>query len=102
LVHQRADGRCVRLPRIAKRRHGPARYYLSAQESSRLLLGDERSARQDLTTTPHAMLTLTTKDFEQARARIEKHIKRTPLFTSRQLSEATGYDMRLKAELFQR
>jgi len=48
------------------------------------------------------MLTLTTKDFEQARARIDKHIKRTPLLTSRQLSEATGYDIRLKAELFQR
>ena len=48
------------------------------------------------------MLTLTTKDFEQARARIDKHIKRTPLLTSRQLSEATGFDIRLKAELFQR
>ena len=48
------------------------------------------------------MLTLETKDFEAARGRIEKHIKRTPLLTSRQLSEATGFDIRLKAELFQR
>src|SRR5260221_12760483 len=48
------------------------------------------------------MLTLTLKDFEDARARIAEHIKRTPLLTSRQLSEATGYDMRLKAENFQR
>src|SRR5690348_11518027 len=48
------------------------------------------------------MLTLTTKDFVETRERIAPHIKRTPLLTSRQLSEATGYDIRLKAELFQR
>lgn len=30
------------------------------------------------------------------------HVKHTPLVTSRVLSEATGYDVRLKAELFQR
>src|SRR3954469_11320468 len=48
------------------------------------------------------MLNLTLKDFEDARARIAAHIKRTPLLTSRQLSEITGYDVRLKAENFQR
>ncbi len=48
------------------------------------------------------MLTLTTKDFEAARARIDANIKRTPLLTSRQLSERTGFDIRLKAEMFQR
>ena len=48
------------------------------------------------------MLTLTVKDFEEARARIAPHIKRTPLLTSRQLSELTGFDVRLKAECFQR
>jgi threonine dehydratase len=48
------------------------------------------------------MVTLTRKDFEDARARIAQHIKRTPLLTSRQLSELTGYDIRLKAEMFQR
>ena len=48
------------------------------------------------------MLTLTRRDFEEARARIAPHIKHTPLLTSRQLSEATGYDVRLKAEMFQR
>ncbi|HUJ13886.1 MAG TPA: threonine ammonia-lyase [Thermoanaerobaculia bacterium] len=48
------------------------------------------------------MFTLTNEDFKQARARIASHIKHTPLLTSRQLSEATGYDVRLKAELFQR
>ena len=48
------------------------------------------------------MVTLTRKDFEDARARIAPHIKRTPLLTSRQLNELTGYDIRLKAEMFQR
>jgi threonine dehydratase len=46
--------------------------------------------------------TLGVQDFEAARARIAPHIKRTPLLSSRQLSELTGFDARLKAELFQR
>ncbi len=41
-------------------------------------------------------------DFREVRARIALHIKRTPLLTSRQLSDRTGLDVRLKAELFQR
>lgn len=45
---------------------------------------------------------LSLRDFEEVRARIAPHIKHTPLLTSRQLSEATGFDARLKAELFQR
>ena len=48
------------------------------------------------------MLTLTLKDFEETRDRIAPHIKHTPLLTSRQLSELTGFDVRLKAECFQR
>jgi threonine dehydratase len=48
------------------------------------------------------MFTLTLDDFKEVRARIAPHIKHTPLLTSRQLSELTGYDVRLKAELFQR
>ncbi len=48
------------------------------------------------------MFTLTLRDFEDARARIAEHIKHTPLLTSRQLSDITGFDVRLKAELFQR
>lgn len=52
-----------------------------------------------MTTTP---LTLTLRDFVEARERIAAHIRRTPLLTSRQLSERTGFDIRLKAELFQR
>ncbi len=47
-------------------------------------------------------LTLTLEDFEAARANVAPHIHRTPLLTSRSLSEATGFDVRLKAELFQR
>jgi len=48
------------------------------------------------------MFALQLKDFEDARARIAPHIKRTPLLTSRQLSERTGFDIRMKAEMFQR
>ena len=48
------------------------------------------------------MFTLSLKDFEEVRARIAPHIKHTPLLTSRQLSERTGLDVRLKAEIFQR
>src|ERR1043166_4943257 len=48
------------------------------------------------------MLSLSLSDFEEVRSRIAPHIKRTPLLTSRQLSEQTGFDVRLKAECFQR
>ena len=48
------------------------------------------------------MFELTRADFEHVRERIAPHIKRTPLLTSRQLSERSGFDVRLKAELFQR
>jgi len=48
------------------------------------------------------VLALTLDDFKAARKRIAPHIKHTPLLTSQQLSERTGYDIRLKAELFQR
>jgi threonine dehydratase len=55
-----------------------------------------------VTHTSSTMFTLTLRDFEDVRARIGQHIKRTPLLTSRQLDEATGYETRLKAEMFQR
>ena len=48
------------------------------------------------------MFSLTLKDFEEARERIDAYIYRTPLISSRQLSDITGSDTRLKAELFQR
>jgi len=40
--------------------------------------------------------------FEDARARMAPHVHHTPLLTSRMLSDATGFDARFKAELFQR
>ena len=47
-------------------------------------------------------LTLTRADFERARENVAPHVYHTPLLTSRSLSEATGFDIRLKAEMFQR
>jgi threonine dehydratase len=40
--------------------------------------------------------------FEAAFARVAPHTHRTPLLTSRTLSDLSGYDVRLKAEIFQR
>jgi threonine dehydratase len=48
------------------------------------------------------MFTLSTADFEAARSRIAEHIKWTPLLSSQQLSDLTGYEVMLKAENFQR
>jgi threonine dehydratase len=48
------------------------------------------------------LFTLELNDFREVRERIAPHIKHTPLLTSRQLSELSGYEVRLKAEMFQR
>jgi len=40
--------------------------------------------------------------FRQARQRVSAHAYHTPMLTSRLLSERTGYEVRLKAEMFQR
>jgi threonine dehydratase len=40
--------------------------------------------------------------FREAQARVAPHLHRTPLLTSRSLDEATGFEVRLKAELLQR
>jgi threonine dehydratase len=40
--------------------------------------------------------------FRAAHAKVSPHIHRTPLLRSRMLNEATGFDVRLKAEMFQR
>jgi threonine dehydratase len=45
---------------------------------------------------------LTKSDFEEARARMGEYVYHTPLLTSRLLSEQTGFEVRLKAEMFQR
>jgi threonine dehydratase len=48
------------------------------------------------------VLTLSLRDFQDARRRIASHVKRTPLLASRQLNEIAGHNIRLKAEMFQR
>ena len=48
------------------------------------------------------MLPFPRSAFEEARARMGDFVAHTPLLTSRLLSERTGFDVRLKAELFQR
>ena len=53
-------------------------------------------------TDPAKQFALTLDDFRTVRARIAPHIKHTPLLTSRQLSELSGYEVRVKAEMFQR
>ena len=47
-------------------------------------------------------LHLTREDFVEAYRHVAPHVYRTPLLTSRTLSEQTGFDVRLKAELFQK
>lgn len=47
-------------------------------------------------------ITISPTDFEQARARVSAHAYHTPLLTSRLLGERTGFEVRLKAEIFQR
>jgi threonine dehydratase len=44
----------------------------------------------------------TTPDSRAALPLVAPHVHRTPLLTSRTLSDETGFDVRLKAELFQR
>jgi threonine dehydratase len=47
-------------------------------------------------------LPISRDEFEAARRRVSPHIHHTPLLTSRMLRERTGFDVRLKAEMFQR
>jgi threonine dehydratase len=48
------------------------------------------------------MIPLTRADFDRARAIVAPNIYKTPLLTSRILSERSGFDVRLKAEIFQK
>jgi threonine dehydratase len=48
------------------------------------------------------MLPFTKADFEAARARMGEFVYHTPLLTSRLLSDRSGFDVRVKAEMFQR
>jgi threonine dehydratase len=45
---------------------------------------------------------LTRADFEAARRVVAPHVYKTPILTSRILSERTGFEVRLKAEIFQK
>ena len=49
-----------------------------------------------------ATLPLGLEVFEAAYRHVAPHTHRTPLLTSRMLSERTGFNVRLKAEMFQR
>jgi threonine dehydratase len=51
---------------------------------------------------PAPALPFARAEFEAARERMGDRVYRTPLLTSRLLSERTGFDVRLKAEMFQR
>src|SRR3979490_1321595 len=48
------------------------------------------------------MIPLGRADFDRARAIVAPNIYKTPLLTSRILSERSGFDIRLKAEMFQK
>ncbi|HEY6328223.1 MAG TPA: threonine ammonia-lyase [Blastocatellia bacterium] len=48
------------------------------------------------------MIDLHPSVFQEARSHVRPHIRHTPLLTSRVLSERTGFDIRLKAEMFQK
>ena len=48
------------------------------------------------------MINLSPEVFQEAKARVAPHVYHTPLLTSRLLSEQSGFDIRLKAEIFQR
>ncbi len=48
------------------------------------------------------MQPVTTQEFLEARARMGAHVHHTPLLSSSILSDRTGFDVRVKAELFQR
>jgi threonine dehydratase len=49
-----------------------------------------------------AFTALTRSDFERARSIVAPNIYKTPVLTSRILSERSGFDVRLKAEIFQK
>ncbi len=47
-------------------------------------------------------ISISQTDFDAARARVSAHAYHTPLLKSRLLTERTGFEVRLKAEVFQR
>src|SRR4029453_5274898 len=59
-------------------------------------------ARQPHTHTGAVMIPLPAEVFAEAKRFVSAHAYHTPLLTSRLLSERTGFEVRLKAEMFQR
>jgi len=53
-------------------------------------------------TIPSGAIHISPAEFDRARSRVSAHAYHTPLLTSRMLSERTGFEVRLKAEMFQR
>src|SRR5580704_16046317 len=53
-------------------------------------------------TTPTERVQIGLNEFDAARARVSAHAYHTPLLGSRLLSERTGFEVKLKAEIFQR
>jgi threonine dehydratase len=60
------------------------------------------SIAQPTTLEERTTIPLSARVFQEARAAIRRHIYHTPLLTSRLLGQRTGFDIRLKAEMFQR
>src|SRR5260370_7946021 len=56
----------------------------------------------DLQAAEGPVAALTADSFREAERRLAPHVHRTPILSSATLSRETGYDVRLKAELFQR
>ena len=95
----RAHGRCGR------RCAGPDPLRVMAYQLPKHQPPRESVQKETMVTTPSegaAFVPLTREDFEAAYAKVSPHIHHTPLLSSRLLSEATGFDARLKAEMFQR
>lgn len=51
---------------------------------------------------PSERISISPAEFDAARQRVSAHAYHTPLLTSRLLSERTGFEIRMKAEMFQR
>src|SRR6266481_8710820 len=66
-------------------------------------LGDNHRGNAKRTPTrQNNMINLSPEVFREAQTRVAPHVYHTPLLTSRMLSEESGFDIRLKAEIFQR
>src|SRR5579872_6461499 len=66
------------------------------------MLEPPEEGRHGRTMTAAPAIPLPLETFQEARARVSAYAYHTPLLTSRVLSERTGFDVRLKAEMFQR